>query len=1090
MVLDIMNFPFVLCQLFIITHQYENLASKKTVTVSSRYNNGYFPPSKAVDGDKSTYLLDCSLTASGQKEAWLTVDLGENKNIASISILHGGLGLDASSINSDFSGLHRDSDGDGQVYGYNPFRRVCGDDFDTENAQVVCLIWGFLPDNPSPSKLPETSSLQFLDNKPNCNGNEVSINKCPKGSSGCGSGNGVSVKCKKGSTLSGFSVYVSDTEDWRSGTLCYQHDIQQIPPNNVILDCITSGRYVTVYNKRSNTTYPDASEFSYINICEIDVIGCEMGFYGVNCTRCPGNCLNDSCHFQIGECFECKDGYTGEYCKTECPVGQYGQGCSFRCGSCLGNKPCNHINGSCPDGCSPGWRGDKCDQECDQSFYGQQCNISCSEYCKGRLCNPTTGQCDGCIDGRSGFFCETEVIVNTAGAVVSEEAPFLMIGAAFGALVLILLVLLIICLIVRRKRRLDTKTEDAIGLQTQITPMSERKVNYYLEQIDQEGKGDQANVYYNVSYVVNSEEQEELEQEDTESEIETGDDLQEIELLSENLGDIPVKELHDYILRKHENIDEGFKAEFKALPEGDINRCSVGSLEKNILKNRFKNTLPYDHSRVILTDPYGEDYINANFIPSMLKEKEYIACQGPKAITVKDLWRMIWQENVTNVVMLTGIIEGQKRKCEQYWPNQGRTIIYGKLAVTNKLEVVYACYTVRNLEVRNTQDKNATLRAFTHFHFTGWPDHGVPSTSQLLSFYFKVREQIAKDKQRRPLVVHCSAGVGRTGTFIAIDALVQYGLKTGSVNITKYVSVMRRERMHMIQTSGQYITVYKCLDEYFNFPRHVVTRDKLANHTADKDALHKEYTEFVNYIKQQRQYEAINIAEEHDAMDNQPLVVAEYPSVWLEEGIVVCHYPKAKEVSEFMSILTDCSPSVIMTLDSLDEQLTTKQWIPEDHDLVIGRYVVKKTKSRVVSLCRRISTTRITIQHGDDEEIDVRIVQAMQSEKSVYSNTTQLSDIIDAVTSMPLDREKPIMIIHEDNNTDVLMAAVVLNSLYQLMFDGETDVCFMARYLHVLQPSEMLKYEQFEECYKLLRRFSTKEIVVEKNEKQEDLYAN
>ncbi|XP_062611637.1 receptor-type tyrosine-protein phosphatase gamma-like isoform X2 [Saccostrea cucullata] len=1066
---DIINFLLFFSRLLLNSQQYENLANRKSVTVSSRYNDGHFSPSNAVDGDRSTYPLDCSLTASGQKEAWLSVDLGKKKNIASISILHGRLGLNASSMRSSDSGLFADSNGDGAVFVANPLRRICSSSFDEKDAQVVCLAWGFLPDNPSNSiaRVSAADPLPFY-NLLNCVGNEVNINLCPKGSSSCPSGLAAAVKCQNGNTLSGFSVYVSDTEDWRSGTLCYHHDIQQQPHNNFTLDCVTSGRYVTVYNRRNITSFPNVSEFSYINICEVEVKGCDFGFYGENCTRCSENCLNNTCHFQIGECFECNDGYTGRYCETECQAGKYGQGCSVSCGQCISNKQCNHVNGSCPGDCSPGWRGDKCDQKCDQGFYGQECNMTCSEFCRVGLCYPTSGRCDGCVAGRSGDFCETEVVVNNAGAVVSEEAPFLMIGVAVGALVLILLVLFIICLIVRRKRRLDTKTEDAIGLQAQITPTSERKVNYYLDQIDQDGKGDQANVYYNVSYVVNSEQQEESEQEETESEIETGDDLQEIELISENLGDIPVKELHDYILRKHENTDEGFKAEFKALPEGDINRCSVGTLEKNILKNRFKNTLPYDHSRVILTDPYGEDYINANFIPSMLREKEYIACQGPKATTVKDLWRMIWHEKVTTVVMLTGIIEGQKRKCEQYWPNQGRTIIYGKLAVTNKHETVYACYTVRNLEVRNTQDKNDVPRTMTHFHFTGWPDHGVPSTSQLLSFYFKVREQMSSAKQKRPIIVHCSAGVGRTGTFIAIDALVQYGLKTGSVNVTKYVSIMRKERMHMIQTSGQYITVYKCLDEYFNFPRHVVSRDKLTNHTADKDGLHKEYTEFANYIRQQRQYEAMTAVEEAETKTNQPLVVGEYPSMWLEDGIMVCRYPKAKEVSELMAIIMDCSPSVIMTLDSLDEQLTTKQWIPEDHDLVIGRYVVKKTKSRVVSLCRRISTTRITIQHGDDEEIDVRTVQAMPSDDSVYSNTTQLSDIIDAVTSMTLEREKPIIIMHKDNNTEVLMAAIVLNSLHQLMYEGETDMCFMARYLQANQLSAILSYEQFEECYKLL----------------------
>ncbi|XP_062581865.1 sushi, nidogen and EGF-like domain-containing protein 1 [Saccostrea cucullata] len=455
--LGVINFLLIFSQFLINSQQYENLASRKPVKVSSRYNYGYFSPSKAVDGDKSTYLLECALTASGQKEAWLTVDLGENKNIASISILHGGFGLDASSLRTSDSGIYADTNGDGPVFAANSLRRICLDSFDAKDAQVVCLAWGFLPDSPLHSKSIDSSSAPFYENKLNCAGNEVNINRCIKGSYGCPSGSAVAVKCQKGNTLSGFSVYVSDTEDWRSGTLCYQHDIQQIPHNNVTVDCVTYGRYVTVYNAKNTTSFPNVSDFSYINICEIEVKGCDLGFYGGNCTsKCPQNCLNNTCHSQIGECFECNDGYSGQYCETECPAGKYGQGCSLHCGPCINNTPCNHVNGSCPGECSPGWRGDKCDQECDpghfglmckdhcsphcldpmscdhvngscdggcrdgwigsrcrklcaSTFYGVICNQSCSNDCRDNICNPETGHCIRCNEGRSGEFCQTGI---------------------------------------------------------------------------------------------------------------------------------------------------------------------------------------------------------------------------------------------------------------------------------------------------------------------------------------------------------------------------------------------------------------------------------------------------------------------------------------------------------------------------------------------------------------------------------------------------------------------------------------------------------------------------------------------------------
>ncbi|XP_062611623.1 cell death abnormality protein 1-like, partial [Saccostrea cucullata] len=269
-------------------------------------------------------------------------------------------------------------------------------------------------DNPFYNIARDSSSIPFY-NILNCAGNEVNINTCPNRLLDCPSRSAVALTCQKGSTLSGFSVYVSDTEDWRSGTLCYQHDIQQVPPNEVTLDCVTSGRYVTVDNTRNTTIYPNVSEFSYINICEIKGNGCDVGFFGENCTRCPQNCLNNTCQFQFGICYDCNNGYTGQYCEIEC----------------------------------------------DQGFYGLKCNMTCSEFCRGRVCNPTTGQCYGCVDGRSGFFCEIAVPVdNSDDSGASTEgntwttAPLIAVALLSVAVILLITILFVIFL---RKKHQSSK---------------------------------------------------------------------------------------------------------------------------------------------------------------------------------------------------------------------------------------------------------------------------------------------------------------------------------------------------------------------------------------------------------------------------------------------------------------------------------------------------------------------------------------------------------------------------------------------------------------------------------------------------------
>eukprot|EP00105_Crassostrea_gigas_P039452 XP_019923600.1 PREDICTED: multiple epidermal growth factor-like domains protein 11 [Crassostrea gigas] len=181
------------------------------------------------------------------------------------------------------------------------------------------------------------------------------------------------LRCKQGDTLSGFSVHVSDTTDWRSGTLCYQHDIEQPMNNTVNIDCVTSGHYVTIYNSRNNTDASLVSEFAYINICELNITGCNIGFYGENCRKCPDNCLNDTCQFQIGHCFGCKEGFQGEMCE----------------------------------------------EECHSTLYGTNCNTTCSEYCQNRICNHINGYCLECIEARAGNFCENKLAAQATFPIVS-----------------------------------------------------------------------------------------------------------------------------------------------------------------------------------------------------------------------------------------------------------------------------------------------------------------------------------------------------------------------------------------------------------------------------------------------------------------------------------------------------------------------------------------------------------------------------------------------------------------------------------------------------------------------------------------------
>ncbi|CAC5362804.1 PTPRT [Mytilus coruscus] len=204
----------------------------------------------------------------------------------------------------------------------------------------------------------------------------------------------------------------------------------------------------------------------------------------------------------------------------------------------------------------------------------------------------------------------------------------------------------------------------------------------------------------------------------------------------------------------------------------------------------FKHICADDHSRVVLKGDTKLDYINASYIDNYDTEKAYIASQGPNKVTIRDFWHMVWQENVGKIVM---------KKCERYWPNTvNEPMVVNSYIVTMKEYRKHTVYVYRLLTISNKNVKNVKDREIHHFHFTEWPDHGVPDSIKVVNFYRKVKSKACD--QLGPMVVHCSAGIGRTGTFIAIDALYENGKKVGHINVMECIQMMRKDRMNMVQT--------------------------------------------------------------------------------------------------------------------------------------------------------------------------------------------------------------------------------------------------------------------------------------------------
>nr|XP_006139274.1 receptor-type tyrosine-protein phosphatase alpha isoform X1 [Pelodiscus sinensis] len=282
---------------------------------------------------------------------------------------------------------------------------------------------------------------------------------------------------------------------------------------------------------------------------------------------------------------------------------------------------------------------------------------------------------------------------------------------------------------------------------------------------------------------------------------------------------LPVDKLEEEINRRMADDNKLFREEFNALPACPIQAtCEAASKEENKEKNRYVNILPYDHSRVHLTPVEGvpdSDYINASFINGYQDKNKFIAAQGPKEETVNDFWRMIWEQNTATIVMVTNLKERKECKCAQYWPDQG-CWTYGNIRVSVEDVTVLVDYTVRKFCIQQVGDvtNKKPQRLVTQFHFTSWPDFGVPFTPiGMLKFLKKVKT--CNPQYAGAIVVHCSAGVGRTGTFIVIDAMLDMMHAERKVDVYGFVSRIRAQRCQMVQTDMQYVFIYQALLEHY-----------------------------------------------------------------------------------------------------------------------------------------------------------------------------------------------------------------------------------------------------------------------------------
>nr|CAB3265292.1 receptor-type tyrosine-protein phosphatase epsilon [Phallusia mammillata] len=442
---------------------------------------------------------------------------------------------------------------------------------------------------------------------------------------------------------------------------------------------------------------------------------------------------------------------------------------------------------------------------------------------------------------------------------------------------------------------------------------------------------------------------------------------------------IPVNQLQSVYKCFSNNVEETFQAQFLSIKEKS-EKLSIdidtGIRPDHRVRNRYKNIVPYDYNRVKLqTLEDDSDYVNASFINGFRCENKYIATQGPLDATLGEFWQMIWEQNCSTIVMLANLYEKNKKKCSQYWPDGQEVAKFGKFSVQMNMEENYGSYVVRSMTL--TMDESncvSASRSVTQYHFTTWPDHGVPATTTGLMRFCSAIEAGSQDVNV-PIVVHCSAGVGRTGTYIGLDILKNQIKVENQIDVFETVFNMRKQRIDMVQTLDQYILLHTLLYEICLFGETDFPSEEATSRAQDLERLEAEFG-LLEHSEPINASQDAAFSEENSVFNRDPEVLpydrtlvrllsngdddsSDYANFGYINASVIQEYncidttivtqgPMATTQCAFWRLILDRSVTAVIMLTDVDENSCDEYWIDElDTQLNIGHVTVTMTAKDV-----------------------------------------------------------------------------------------------------------------------------------------------
>ncbi|XP_041124660.1 receptor-type tyrosine-protein phosphatase epsilon-like isoform X2 [Polyodon spathula] len=557
------------------------------------------------------------------------------------------------------------------------------------------------------------------------------------------------------------------------------------------------------------------------------------------------------------------------------------------------------------------------------------------------------------------------------------------------------------------------------------------------------------------------------------------------------------------------SADDGklFREEFSSLPNGySQGTCEEANREDNKEKNRYPNILPYDHSRVILMQIDGNpcsDYINASYIDGYKEKNRFIAAQGPKQETVADFWRMIWEQKSATIVMLTNLKERKEDKCDQYWPDQG-CWMYGNVRVAVEDFTVLVDYTIRKFCVQyQTSEGSKAPRLITQLHFTSWPDFGVPFTPiGMLKFLKKVKT--VNPSFAGPIVVHCSAGVGRTGTFIVIDAMIDMMHAEQKVDVFALVSRIREQRSQLVQTDMQYSFIYQALLEYYLYGDTELDVSSLEGHLQklhntlapfDRVGLEEEFKKLTNVrimkenmrignlpanMKKNRVLQIIPydfnrvILSMKRGQENTDYINASFIDGYRQKDyFIATQGPLSQTVDDFWRMVWEWKSHSIVMLTELQEREQDKcfQYWPSEGSVTHGDWTVE-IKGDV--RCDTCSVRDFMLSFSPEKQ--TRLVRQFHfhgwPEIGIPADGKGMIDIIAAVQKQQQQSGNHPIIVHCSAGAGRTGTFVALsNILERVKAEGLLDVFQTVKSLRMQRPHMVQTLEQYDFCYRVVQDF-------------------